>query len=453
MNSHVLIRAQVPGQGPFERAPSEPEPSERGSDGGMDRKVDRTRSAKIRRAGIVAIAAVAAITVLYFVVSASSSRSVKIAGDSLTIATVTSGEFSDYVPLRGTVTPLRTVYLDAMDGGRVEAILVEEGASVVAGQPILQLGNTALQLDVMSREAEVSEQVNNLRNTRLALEQNRLSLQNELTQINYQLTRLEKLAARRAELASAGLIARQDSEDAADELEYYRTRRANTLESQKTDELMRKSQIQRLEATVEQLQKNLLIAQRNLDGLVVKAPIAGQLTSFDAEIGESKARGQRLGQVDEIEGFKITAPVDEFYLTRLRKDQVAQFKMNGNTYTLHVAKIYPEVRDGKFDIDLRFDSATTLDMLRRGQSLQLRLALGDSTEAVLLANGGFFQDTGGNWVFVLDGNKATRRDVQLGRRNPELIEVIGGLQPGDRVITSTYSNFIDMNQLVLTGEP
>jgi HlyD family secretion protein len=459
MNSYAVIRTQVPDhsspeRGPPERGPSERGPSERGSDGGMDRKIAGTRSTRIRRAGIaVAAAAVAAAAVVYFVVSASSTKSITIARDSVTTSTVTRGEFSDYVPLRGTVTPLRTVYLDAMDGGRVETVFVEEGASVVADQPILQLSNTALQLDVISREAQVSEQVNNLRNTRLAMEQNRLSLRNELTEIDYQIERLAKLAARRTELANAGLIARQDSEDTTDELAYFRTRRANTLESQKTDELMRKSQIARLESNAEQLQKNLIIAHRNLEGLIVKAPIGGQLTSLDAEIGESKTRGQRLGQVDDLQGFKITAPVDEFYLTRLRKDQVAQFKLDGKTYALRVAKIYPEVRDGKFDVDLHFDSLTTLDGLRRGQSLQLRLALGDSSEALLLSNGGFFQDTGGNWVFVLNGDKATRRDVHLGRRNPELIEVLDGLQPGDRVITSTYTNFIDMNRLVLTGEP
>jgi HlyD family secretion protein len=426
--------------------------SERGTDGAMDRKVARPRGSRIRSALFVAGALAATAAVAYSVLTVSASRSLTITRDSVTTSVVKSGEFSDYVPLRGTVTPLRTVYLDAIEGGRVDAVLVEEGATIVAGQPILELSNTALQLDVISREAQVSEQVNNLRNTRLAIEQNRLSLRNELTEIDYHIKRLEKLAARRAELASAGLIARQDSEDSADELAYFRERRANTLESQKTDELMRRSQIERLESTVEQLQKNLVIARRNLEGLVVKAPIGGQLTSLDAEIGESKARGQRLGQLDDLNGFKITAPVDEFYLTRLRKDQLALFEIGGETYDLRVAKIYPEVRDGKFDIDLRFDAHAPPQGLRRGQSVQLRLALGDATEALLLSNGGFFQDTGGTWAFVLDGAVATRRDVKLGRRNPELIEVLAGLQPGDEVITSEYSAFLDMDRLVVTGD-
>jgi HlyD family secretion protein len=434
----------------FREARDEP----RGTDGAMDRRVAKPRAARIRQmlmgAGALALASI----VIYSIVTASRSRSLTLAADSVTISTVRSGVFNDYVPIRGSVTPLRTVYLDAMEGGRVDALMVEEGAAVTEGQPIIELSNTALQLDVISREAQVSEQVNNLRNTRLALEQNRLALRNELTEIDYHLTRLGKLAERRAQLAKAGLISRQDSEDTADELAYYRLRRSNTLESQKTDELMREAQISRLESTVEQLQKNLVIARRNLEGLVVKAPFSGQLTSLDAQIGESKARGQRLGQIDDLEGFKVTAQVDEFYLNRLRRDQVAQFELGGQTHSLQVTKIYPEVRDGKFDIDLRFDGPSPQG-LRRGQTLQLRLAMGDSTQALLLANGGFFQDTGGNWVFVLDaaGEVAVRRDVRLGRRNPEHVEVLGGLREGERVIVSTYSTFLAMDRLALSGRP
>jgi HlyD family secretion protein len=420
----------------------------------MDRRVGKPRGARIRRVAIVAGAGALVAVGAYAIISNTGSRSLTLARDSVTVSTVQRGVFSDYVPIRGSVTPLRTVYLDAMEGGRVDSLLVEEGATVTEGQPILELSNTALQLDVISREAQVSEQVNNLRNTRLALEQNRLALRNELTEVDYHVTRLSKLAERRAELARVGLISRQDAEDSADELAYYRLRRSNTLESQKTDELMRQSQISRLESTVEQLQKNLVIARRNLEGLVVKAPFSGQLTSLDAQIGESKSRGQRLGQIDDLNGFKVTAEVDEFYLTRLRPDQVAQFELAGSTHTVRVAKIYPEVREGKFEIDLRFDGPAP-EGLRRGQSLQMRLAMGDSAEALMVANGGFYQDTGGNWVFVLDrdGETAMRREVRLGRRNPEQVEVLGGLQAGDRVITSSYSTFLAMDRLSLSDQP
>lgn len=432
-----------------------PEPvAQRATDGAMDRKVGKPRGARIRQILIGAGALAVISVIVYAIVVGTGSRSLTVAQDSVTISTVQRGEFADYVPIRGSVTPLRTVYLDAMEGGRVDAILVEEGATVTEGQPILELSNTALQLDVISREAQVSEQVNNLRNTRLALEQNRLSLRNSLTEIDYQITRLTKLAARRAELARVGLIARQDSEDSADELAYYQLRRSNTLESQKTDELMREAQISRLESTVEQLQKNLVIARRNLEGLVVKAPFSGQLTSLDAQIGESKARGQRLGQIDDLDGFKVTAEVDEFYLARLRRDQLAHLERGGPAYRLRVTKIYPEVRDGKFEIDLGFEGPAP-EGLRRGQSLQMRLSMGDATDALMLANGGFFQDTGGNWVFVLDrdGEAAVRREVRLGRRNPERIEVLGGLHEGDRVITSAYSTFLTMERLDLTDRP
>jgi HlyD family secretion protein len=213
---------------------------------------------------------------------------------------------------------------------------------------------------------------------------------------------------------------------------------------------MRLAQIESLESAVEQLERNLEIARSNLDNLVIKAPIAGQLTSLDAEIGESKPRGQRLGQIDDVDDFKVTALVDEFYVTRTRAGQTAEFDLSGQTHRLEVIKVYPEIRDGQFEIDLAFVEAPPAN-LRRGQTLQIRVALGDSSEALLLPRGGFFQDTGGNWAFVLDesGEFAFKRNLRLGRRNPEYFEVLEGLEPGDRVITSAYSSYVDMDRIQL----
>ncbi|HEX6994995.1 MAG TPA: efflux RND transporter periplasmic adaptor subunit [Gammaproteobacteria bacterium] len=430
-------------------APEPVIPLERRLDGGMDRRIERRRFTWPRlAAGLTAAGLVAA--AIYELVATSGVRSFAIASELLTIATVETGTFHDFVPIRGTVTPLDTVYLDAIEGGRVEKVFVEEGALVEAGEPILELSNTALQLDVISREAQVSEQLNNLRNTRLAMEQNRLSLKSTLIEIDYQITRLARLAERRAELFERNLIARQDYEDVLDELEYYRNRREVTIESQQADERMRLAQIESLESTVAQLERNLEIARANLDNLVIRAPIAGQLTSLDAEIGESKGRGQRLGQIDDVDDFKVTAQVDEFYVTRMRANQSAEFDLAGETYRLEVTKVYPEIRDGQFQIDLEFVGEPPRN-LRRGQTLQIRVALGDSSEALLLPRGGFFQDTGGNWAFVLDesGEFAEKRTLRLGRRNPEYFEVLEGLEPGDRVITSAYTSFVDMDRLEL----
>jgi HlyD family secretion protein len=377
-------------------------------------------------------------------------RSFAIAAELVTVETAETGTFLDFVPIRGSVTPLNTVYLDAIEGGRVEGVFVEEGAVVEAGDPIVELSNTTLQLDVISREAQVSEQLNNLRNTRLAMEQNRLSLKSTLVEMDYQITRLTRLAERRADLFERGLIARQDYEDVADELEYYENRREVTIESQEVDERMRVAQIESLESAVAQLERNLEIARANLENLVIKAPIEGQLTSLDAEIGESKARGQRLGQIDDVDDFKVTALVDEFYVTRTRAGQSAEFDLSRETYPLEVTKVYPEIRDGQFEIDLEFAGPPPAN-LRRGQTLQIRVALGDSSEALLLPRGGFFQDTGGNWAFVLDasGEAAVKRNLRLGRRNPEYFEVLEGLEPGDRVITSAYTSYMDMDRVEL----
>jgi HlyD family secretion protein len=303
---------------------------------------------------------------------------------------------------------------------------------------------------VISREAQVSEQLNNLRNTRLAMEQNRLALKSSLVEIDYQITRLTRLTERRAELLERNLIARQDYEDSADELEYSMSRRAVTIESQEVDERMRLAQIESLESAVEQLERNLDIARANLDNLVIKAPLTGQLTALNAEIGESKARGERLGQIDDVDDFKVTALVDEFYVTRTQSGQSAEFELSGRTYALEVIKVYPQIRDGQFEIDLAFVDAPPAN-LRRGQTLQIRVALGDASEALLLPRGGFFQDTGGNWAFVLNetGDLAERRELRLGSRNPEYFEVLEGLEEGDRVITSTYSSYVAMDQIQL----
>jgi len=428
----------------------EPQPSiNRAVDGAMDRKVER-RGIPWPRILAGSVIAALVIAVIYQFFETSSMRSFAIAQDLVTVETAERGTFLDFVPIRGSVTPLNTVYLDAIEGGRVEHVLVEEGALVGAGQPILELSNTTLQLDVISREAQVSEQLNNLRNTRLAMEQNRLSLKSTLIEVDYQITRLTRLTERRADLFERGLIARQDYEDAADELEYFHNRREVTIESQEADERMRLAQIESLESTVEQLERNLEIARSNLDNLVIKAPTAGQLTSLDAEVGESKARGQRLGQIDDVDDFKVTALVDEFYVTRTRNGQAAEFDLSGRTHRLEVIKVYPEVLNGEFEIDLAFVEALPAD-LRRGQTLQIRVALGDSSEALLLPRGGFFEDTGGSWAFVLDesGDYAFKRNLRLGRRNPEYFEVLEGLAPGDRVITSAYTSFATMDRVQL----
>lgn len=414
----------------------------------MDRRIERKSRSPLLIGGAVAAGV---LLLIVFLASFDSSTSFTLDGQRIRTSEVAAGVYEDFIPLRAAVEPERTVYLDAVEGGRVEEILVEEGAFVEEGQPLIHLSNTSLQLDVIAREAEVSEQLNNLRNTQLAIEQNRLKLKSDLIEIDYEIRRLSRLVARYEELEGRQFISKNEYEDSRDELQYYKSRRGVTRESQVQDEKIRLTQIEQLNSSVGQLEKNLTLARGNLDNLLIRAPRAGQLTSMNAEIGESKGRGERLGQIDDVDRFKATALINEFYLNRVRNGQQAQLEIDGRNYLLEVSKIYPEVQASQFEVDFRFIGDAPPD-IRRGQTLQLRLVLGDTTErATLLANGPFFNDTGGAWVFVLDpdGKVATRRMVKLGRRNPSMIEVQAGLLPGDEVIISSYANFIEVDRLFI----
>ncbi|MEM9387926.1 MAG: HlyD family efflux transporter periplasmic adaptor subunit [Pseudomonadota bacterium] len=412
----------------------------------MDRPVQR-RAHRFWIGAAIAIVAVAGGA--FALRSLEPTTSFTLDGQRLRIAEVSEGTYEDFIPLRASVEPQRTVFLDAIEGGRVEDVLVEEGAFVEAGQPLVELSNTTLQLEVIARESEISEQLNNLRNTELAIEQNRLSLKSDLVEIDYQITRLSRLVARYETLEGRQFLSNNEYQESKDELAYWRARREVTRESQEVDERIRLVQVDQLRNSVSQLERNLALAREKLDMLMVRAPRDGHLTSLNAELGESKAPGERLGQIDDVDGFKASALVNEFYVGQVRLGQQAVFTDGGREYGLEISKIYPEVQGAQFRVDLGFLGSAPTD-IRRGQTLQLRLQLGDSQgDAVLLANGPFFNDTGGAWAFVLDadGTAARRRPVQFGRRNPNRLEVEAGLVPGDRVIVSSYATFIDVDRL------
>lgn len=421
---------------------------------GMDRKIIKSRRPFILKCGLATVAVIGMAVLGQQVLNDASIATYRVDRERVTVSTVIRGAFEDFIPVRGSVTPLRSVFLDAIEGGRVEEIYVEEGSVVKKGEPLLELSNTALQLDVISREAQVTEQLNNLRNTRLAMEQNRLDLKSRLVELDYQIVRLERLVERRRRLMERDMISEADFVDARDELEYYRNRRDVTIESQEQDEAMRLAQIESLESGVRQLERNLEIARRNLENLTIEAPVSGQLTSLDAEIGQSKSRGEPLGQIDDMDAYKLTVQIDEFYVTRTHVGQYGEFTLMGQPYELRIAKIYPEIVNGQFQVDMEFVADMPAN-LRRGQTLQLRVQLGDASDALLLPRGGFFQDTGGNWAFVVNesGETALRRDIRLGRRNPEYFEVLEGLEEGDQVITSEYAAYGDIERIILSGAP
>jgi len=419
---------------------------------GMDRVIEKTPWQQHKQKIIWAVTLVLAV-VLFWFFKPDAGRALKVQNNRIVVSTVSRGEFDDYIPVRGQVAPLKTVFLDAIEGGRVEAIHVEDGAQVEVGQLIVELSNTQLQLDVIAREAQVTEQLNNLRNTELSLEQNRLDHKRNLVDINYHIIRLDREVTRLVPLVEKDLMDDSSIERLRDELDWYRNRREVTLESQATDERLQKLQMEQLSIAGDQLNRNLEVARRNMDSLNMRAPVAGKLTAFDLEIGQALSRGLNVGQIDDPDSFKVTANIDEYYLARVDLEQTATFSAGGDDYTLSVRKIYPQVQNGTFEVDLVF-MGDEPDTIRRGQTLQLNLELGSPSESLLIPNGAFYQDTGGNWIFVVapDGQRAVKRNVRLGRRNVRDIEVLDGLEVGEQVITSPYTNYLDMDRLELQGE-
>ncbi len=418
---------------------------------GMDRRVEKQASLT-RKAAIAAVGLLVAIFAWWFIDTLMSGRSLSINSERITVSDVTVGTFEDFIPLRGRLVPRSTVYLDAIEGGRVEEILVEDGAIVESGDLIAVLSNTNLQLEVLGREAAVTEQLNNMRTIELQLEQNRLAHKRNLVEIDYQIIRLTRAIERQRELAAKDMVSQSTIDELEDELTYYRNRREVTLESQVTDARMQEQQLVQLREAGGQLQAGLGFARKNLEDLSVRAPLAGKLSGFNIEIGQSIERGGRLGQIDDPDGYKLNVRIDEYYLGRVDLEQVATADHKGRDLDLRVSKIYPQVNEGQFEVDMTL--AEEPEGLRRGQTMQIRLTLGDNSDAVLIPNGSFYQETGGNWVFVVsaDGSEAVKRAVRLGRRNTDFIEVLDGLEPGEKVITSPYTSFTDMDRLTLDGE-
>ncbi len=423
------------------------------SGSGMDRRVEKKKKPwKVVGLAAVGIAIVALLTSM--IMDASGGRSFRVNESRIVISTVTTGTFEDFIPVRGRVTPLKTVFLDAIEGGRVERVLVEDGTMLKAGDMIVELSNTGLQLDVTRNEALVTEQLNNMRTIELQLEQNRLEHKRNLVEINYQIKRLQRQADRERELILTNAVSQAQLDQTEDELEYFIARREVTLESQATDARLQETQLKFLKETGDQLEGNLQLSQKNLDALNVRAPVDGKLSGFNVEVGQSISRGGRLGQIDDPDRYKLTANIDEFYLGRVDIGQQAIYERGGDSYGMRIAKIYPQVANGQFEVDFVFEGNEQPDGIRRGQTLQTKLTLGDATDAVLIPNGAFFQDTGGNWVFVVSaaGDQAIKRPVRLGRRNSRYIEVLDGLEIGERVVTSPYTSFVDMDRLKLDGE-
>ncbi|MCG8414410.1 MAG: efflux RND transporter periplasmic adaptor subunit [Pseudomonadales bacterium] len=382
--------------------------------------------------------------------SDASIRTYRVSADQLIVSTVQQGAFEDLIPIRGTIQPFESVFLDAVIGGSVDEVFVEEGAFVDFGQPLVQLSNTATRLNAAQADAQTTEQLNNLTNITNNFEYQRLATERQIIDTEFRIVTLERQKGRFEQLVGDSLISEEEYEAIVDELDYQTKVLSNLKARQIVEDREREARLEQIANQIDMLSENLEISQASFESLLVKAPISGQLTSFPVEIGESKQTGQRLGQIDVVDQYKIVAQIDEFYVSRVAPLQSATFTLAGQEYHARVDKVYPEITAGTFEVDMIFEGATPTNV-RRGQTLQMELTLGNPVESLLLPVGGFIQDTGGNWVFVLDasGETAIRRDIRVGRRNNRFVEVQEGLREGERVITSGYGQMEDVERVQL----
>ena len=406
----------------------------------MDRKIAKKTWTPKRIAMIIGGVIIVA-GIIYQIGFADHRSTMNVEKDRLSIATVSKGEFTDYILVSGQIEPAQTFFLDAVEGGMVAQIVRESGAVVEVGDTILIMANSNLQLDVMQRETMLYEQINNLRQTRLFLDQNDLSQQGQLAEIDYQISLLEPQYKRFKELHEKKLVSDREFEEVAEQYEYNLKRKELTYKSYKSDSIARSYQLAQLRQSEGRMNASLNGVGQILNNLVIKAPIAGQLAMEQIEVGQSMNSGARYGQIDVMDEFKVRVPIDELYLPRIGRGLRGKFTLSGVDHELEISKIYPTITNGRFEVDMVFTGESPQG-IRRGQSVRIRLQLSDSEQSLLLPTGGFFKDTGGNWVFVINSSgNGEKRNIRLGNKNPEFYEVLEGLVEGEKVIISGYENF------------
>lgn len=415
---------------------------------GMDRKIQKKKWPPRKIAG-VSFSGLFLLFVVYNLPMWDASTKLNVDREKITVADVMRGPFREHIPVTGSALPGITHYLDAVEGGRVDTLFIEAGAYVEVGDRILQLENTSLHIQILSQDAQVVEQRNLLTNTRFNLAQNRLNIRQRLLEQEYEIQRLKRQYDRDKELFDRKVISQQEFEQVQDEYNYQLKRQNLNVESFKQDSSFQEVQLKQLDQSLDRLEENMQIARKRLDALTVRAPISGSLTALNPEVGQLVALGERLGQIDKLDSFKVRAAIDEHYLPRVERGAEAEFDLSGQTYRLVVDKVFPQVNEGRFEVDLQFLDQQPAG-IRRGQTLHIRLYLGGLSQAILIPRGGFYQKTGGQWIYVVDpsGQFAIKRQIRLGRQNTQEFEVLEGLEPGEKVVTSSYENFGDMDKLV-----
>ena len=415
----------------------------------MDIPIEKKRF-DTRKIVMIASAALLLCLIVYVLIATSGGSKLNVQKERITISSAARGAFQENIPVNGVVLPITTIYLDALEGGRVEEKYVEDGALMKQGEPVLRLSNTDLELSLVNQETQVYNLLTQMQISQNAARQNTINKLNQYTDVENSLIEAKRIYELNQRLYSKDAIGRQDLIQSENQYNYQKERMVLAKQILQQDTLSTQQEQEQIRNSYARTQNALELMRRKVSDLVVRAPIDGQLTSLDAEIGESKNKGERLGQIDVLSGFKVRADIDEHYISRIYTGQRGSFPFNGQRYDLEIKKVYTQVTNGRFQVDMEF-VAQTPEGIRRGQTLQIRLALSEEKEALMIPKGGFFQQTGGNWIFKLseDGSRAYRTDISLGSQNTEYYEVLSGLQPGDRVVTSSYDNYGDIGELII----
>jgi HlyD family secretion protein len=416
----------------------------------MDKVIEKKHKWLNKKTIWITVGSALILLVAYNIFFGDKSSKLNVEKEKITIESIIENEFKDYIAQIGTVEPISTIYLDAIEGGRVEEILIDEGNMVKKGEVIIRLSNTNLILEISNNEAAVSRSINEFENTKINLELNTINRKQTLIETERQL----KMQERQYEYNKKMLKDEHISKEVFDQSyeQYYATKQQYLLlkEALRNDSLYRKVQLKAMDNQIKNMQENLKIIQGRMDNLKVKAPVNGELANLNPEIGEVINYGQRIGTVNILDDYKLRVEIDEHYIARVRRGLPGSFDFAGSNYKLKIDKVYPEVNGGRFAVDMIFTSEKPAQ-IRIGQTFRLKLELGESKQAVLIPRGGFYQSTGGQWVYVVndEGNLAVKRSISIGRQNPQYYEVLEGLNPGEQVIVSSYDNFNEVDQLIL----
>ena len=394
------------------------------------------------------LGALLAVFVVYLI-ARPNNKTLRVDRDTITVSDAVRGEFNDYIRISGRVQPMTTIQLSPQEGGIVEQILIEEGSPVKAGDPILVLSNDNLDMQILNAEADLAEKENIQRNTQISMEQQKQDVRQNVLEYSIQVERLRRAYEQQKALYEDKLVAKEEYLKAEEDYRLAQQKYDLIRERARQDSLYRSAQVDRMEESLESMLLNMQMIRRRKSNLVVKAPIDGELGLLDVVLGQSIACGTRIGQINSVGTYKVEAQIDEHYIDRVTEGLEATFERQNETYSTVIRKVYPEVREGKFKADFKF-AGEQPDNIRSGQTYYLNLQLGQPEEAVIIPRGTFYQKTGGKWIYVVskDGNKAVRREIRIGRQNPQYYEVLEGLEPGEKVITSGYETYGDSDVLV-----